>query len=762
MLLLQIPVSAAQPYTGSAMGVDESVLAGQFGIGVFQSAAYVLEELLLWGFVAFFAVIIGSIYLFLTIIRKKGGSLIDRMNQVTFKGNIENPLTSKFDILGMQTYLIIGLVTMPSMISLTIGMELAVNAGTLSLFSFNAVYYVLLFYRFSLMGYTRIASKTDLRFGNDEIGKRYQKRMLSWFTYLNLLISVALLAYTFLTLGQNPNLPGYISISLVIELRELLVAVLVLPFAEGFAAVFFERFWHFWTRLRTRIRRMNLKEGLYSLVRGALVGGACFVLFYSILSFITAATTFFAVFGQSQPPVFNNQIGAVDIYKWTSLSLPYNLLLLSALWAMVGLFLFQFIKVLIGGSLSHRKDVAPEYSIIVASITIGVLIWLVMPAANFFLGYSPVTLTTNSGLQTISFLYIPQPLAAQFYTIYYFVPAPTQLLYIVLLDLPTWIFGSLLLTYVFIFRRQLMPLKKGESVFISSDFFKLFTSFCAVAVAAIGTIFLISPTSPLGGIVHGLLSKLWFPNASTDYFFSLIGPAFVFFHNMIRFLLTVFAPLLFWASIIGIWKAWHGERVKYANWYILALAVLLIEGILFIDRFTFIAIIGIPIVLAALYRWFYRLLKRDKPKTMFRTTMIKISFYSLILSEIYSTALAIADRYMFLTPLPPNPPLTYVAGGNLGLLLFLLEIVPHGLVEIPAAMLAGMIGLYVARKMTAELDENEKNLDKFMSEGVTVFWSRKVWYSILIVTIFFAIAAIIEVTVAWNIMGPLANSFGFA
>jgi uncharacterized membrane protein SpoIIM required for sporulation len=147
---------------------------------------------------------------------------------------------------------------------------------------------------------------------------------------------------------------------------------------------------------------------------------------------------------------------------------------------------------------------------------------------------------------------------------------------------------------------------------------------------------------------------------------------------------------------------------------------------------------------------------------MFRTTLLKISFYSLILSEIYSTALAIADRYMFVTASPPAPPLTYVAGGNLGLLIFLLELVPHGLVEIPAAMLAGMIGLYVARRMTTKLDENEKNLNKFMDDGVTLFWSRKLWYPILLLTIFFAVAAVIEITVAWNIMGPLANSFGFA
>jgi hypothetical protein len=586
--------------------------------------------------------------------------------------------------------------------------------------------------------------------------------MLSWFTYLNLLISVALLAYTFLTI-QTSDLLGYLSLSVVIELRELLIAVLMLPFVEGFAAVFFERFWHFWTRLRTRMRGMNVKAGLYSLVRGVLVGGACFILFYSILSFMTAATTFFAVFKTLQQPVFNNQIGAVDIYAWTTTTnLPYNLLLLSALWAMVGLFLFQFIKVLIGGSLTHRKNVAPEYGIIVAAITIGILVWVFMSATNFFLGESPVLLTTDSGLQVISLMYTPLPLTSQFYTIYYFIPAPTELLYIVLLDIPTWIFGSMLLTYFFIFRRQLVPAKKGASVFISSDFFKLFTSFCAVAVAAVGAIFLINPSSPFGGFVHGLLSKLWFPNASTDYFFSLLGPSFVFFHNMIRFLLTVFAPLLFWVSIIGIWKAWHGEQVKYVNWYILALAVLAIEGILFIDRFTFIAIIGIPLVLAFLYREFYRVLKREKPKTMFRTTVLKISFYSLILCEIYSTALSIADRYMFLTPLPPNPPLTYFAGGNLGLLLFLLEIVPHGLVEIPAAMLAGMIGLYVGRRMTAKLDENEKNLDKFINEGVNVFWSRKIWYAILLVTVFFAIAAVIEITVAWGIMGPLANSFGFA
>jgi hypothetical protein len=762
MILLELLLGGGLSY-GSAQGVDEGVLAGQFGIAVFQSGAYILEQLLLWGFVAFFAVIIGSIYLLITLMRKKGGSLVDRMNQVSFKGTLQNPLVSPFDVSSMQSYLIIGLVTMPSMISIIIGMEIAIQNGALSLFSFNVVYYVLLFYRFSLMAYTRIASKADLRLGKEEIGKKYQKRMLSWFTILNLIISVVLLAYTFLTLGGIYDLTGPLSASLVIELKELLVAILVLPFAEGFAAVFFERFWHFWTRFRSRILGMNIKSALRSLVRGVLVGGACFVLFYSILSLITAATTFFSVFAQTQPPVFNNQIGAVNIYGWIQSypTLNYNVLLLPALWSMVCLFLFQLIKVLIGGSLTHRKDLAPEYSIIVAGITIGVLIWLIMPAANFILGYTTANLTTN-GLSATSFLYLPQPLAEEFYTIYYVVPAPTVLLYIIFLDIPIWIFGSLLLTYFFIFRRQLTPQKKGADVLISSDFFKLFISFCVVAVASVGTIVLMDPTSALGSFVHGLLSRLWFPNANTVYFFSLIGPSYVFFHNMIRFLLTVFAPLLFWVSIIGIRKAWNGERVKNFQWYILALILLVLEAVVFFDRFTWIAIIGIPIVLAVLYRGFYRILKRDKPKTMFRTTLLKISFYSLILSEIYSTALAIADRYMFVTASPPAPPLTYAAGGNLGLLIFLLELVPHGLVEIPAAMLAGMIGLYVARRMTSKLDENEKNLDKFMDEGVNLFWSRKVWYPILLVTIFFAVAAVMEILVAWNIMGPLANSFGFA
>jgi hypothetical protein len=762
-------------WAGSAQGVDEGVLLAQFSLQVFYSGAAMLEQLLLWGFVAFFAVIIGSIYLVITCLRNrsgslKGKSLSQRMSSVGFSETIENPLIAKLDVNGLESYLIIGLVTMPSMISISISFAIA----GLSVFSTNAVYLVLLFYRFSLMAYTRIARKSELTLAGEDIGRKYERRMLSWFTYLNLFVSVILLGYTFVFV--QPSL-GLITQATITETQSLLMAVLILPFVEGFAVLFFRRFWGFWTRLGTRIRGMDVRSAGNSFARGILVGGACFVLFYSMLSFITATMTFFAL---GLPPTFNVELGTIPLYQFMQSlinqlngvvgnpsyvpTMPaYSVLLLPALWMLVALFLFQFIKVLIGGSLTHRKKTAPEYSIIVASVTIALLIWFIIPASNFILSaLNQVNLATDSGLSTQANLFLVEPLLQEFVTVYGVIPAPSVIVYILLLDFPIWIFGSLLLTYFFMFRRQLTPLKKEPGVFVSSDFFKLFISFCAVAVASVGAIFLMDPTSPLGGFVHGLLSKLWFPNANTVYFFSLVGPSYVFFHNMIRFLLTVFAPLLFWVSIIGLRKAWKGESVKNLRWYILALVLLVLEGLVFLDRFTWIAIIGIPIVLAALYRWFYRLVKRDKPKTMFRTTLLKISFYSLILSEIFSTALAIADRYMFVTASPPAPPLTYVAGGNLGLLIFLLELVPHGLVEIPAAMLAGMIGLHVARRMTSKLDENEKNLDKFMSEGVTLFWSRKVWYPILLVTIFFVVAALIEISVAWNIMGPLANSFGFA
>jgi hypothetical protein len=181
--------------------------------------------------------------------------------------------------------------------------------------------------------------------------------------------------------------------------------------------------------------------------------------------------------------------------------------------------------------------------------------------------------------------------------------------------------------------------------------------------------------------------------------------------------------------------------------------VLALEGIFFIDRFTYVALIGIPLVGAALYRVFYRLIRRTKPKTIFRTTFLKISFYSLILCEIYSTAIAIADRFIFQG---------FAAGGNLGLLSYLLELIPHSLIEIPAAILAAMIGLYIARRMISKIDEDEKKLSKFMDEGKKLIQSSKIWYPILFVTVFFAVAAVIEIYVSWGPMTQLANMFGFA
>jgi hypothetical protein len=745
-------------WVGSAQGVDDSVIAAQFGLEVFRSAAFVLEQLLLWGFVAFFAVIIGSFYLLITCIRKKGGSLSEKMSTVSFGKTLENPLTSKMDIYGLQSYLVIGLVTMPSMISISISM---VN-NNYSNFTITVVYYVLLFYRFSLMAYTRIAKKADLHFGKEDLGTKYQQRMIGWFTILNLLLSVGLLGYALVF--QTPAIGALAAITLN-ELQGLLVAILVLPFVEGFAVPFFERFWRFWARLGTRVRGISMRSALYSLTRGVLVGGACFILFYSILSFATAITTFFSL-GQN-PPIFNTEVGATLIYKFTNdistgaiTPPPYNLVLLPMLWALVALFLFQFIKVLIGGSLTHRRRTAPEYSIVVASVTIVLLIWLIMPATNFLLERLPVYLVSDSGAATWALWLDPHPLSSSVATLFYFVPAPGDILYVLFLDFPIWMFGSLLLTYFFIFRRPLVPQKKGEvDVFISSDFVKLFTSFCVVVLASLATLALMDPTSALGQVVHGLLSKLWFPNARDLWLFQVVGSGWLFFHNMIRFLLTVFGPLILWVSVVGIWKWFHDEKVKGRLWYLLGIVLLGLEAIFFVDRFTYIALIGIPLVGAALYRMFYRLLRRTRPKTMFRTTFLKISFYALILSEIYSTAIAIADRFMF--PIPPAVQ-SFAAGGNLGLLSFLLVLIPHGLIEIPATLLAAMIGLYIGRKMIAKIDEDEKKLTEFMDEGKRLLLSGKIWYPILFVTVFFAIAAAIEIYISWGPMEALANMFGFA
>lgn len=751
-------------WIGSSQGVDEGVILAQFGLSVFQSVAFILEQLLLWGFVAFFAVIIGSIYLFVTVLRKKGGSLSEKMSKVSFK-TTENPLVGKFDVDGLEKYLIIGLVTMPSMVTISLGMSMA----GVSVFSINVVYYVLLFYRFSLMAYARIARKADLHIDKEDIGAKYEKRMIGWFTILNLFISAATLGYTLLFTTVPPYALAEIT---VVELQSLLVAILVLPFVEGFAVLFFSRFWRFWARLGTRLRGINGKLALYSVFRGILIGGACFVLFYSILSFVTATTTEFST---GVGPIFNVDGGTGSIYdlmkkvmeqfnklatpSYTPTLPPFAILMLPALWALVAIFLFQFIKVLIGGALTHRGNVAPEYSTVVASIVMGLLIWWIIPTTNFILQPVPVGIATDTGLSTMTDILVPQPFIGSIFYLYQFVPTPTDILYILFLDFPIWIFGSLFFAYFFRFRRALIPVKKEAGAFRADDFFKLFVSFCVVIVASVATLFAINPATPLGDFVHGLLSRLWFPNYREQAIFMAVGSSWIFFHNMIRFLLTVFAPLLLWVSVVGIWKYWKDKNGKIEIWHVLAIILLVTEALVLVDRFTYIAVIGIPLVLATLYRVFYRILKRAPLKTMFRTTFLKISFYSLILSEIYSTAIAIADRYMF--PLPPAIE-SFYQGGNLGLLSYLLILIPHGLVEIPAAMLAALIGLYIARRMTAKIDEDEKKLDKFLAEGKNLITSRAVWYPILLVTIFFIVAAAIEIYITWSLIEPLVNAFGFA
>jgi uncharacterized membrane protein SpoIIM required for sporulation len=177
-----------------------------------------------------------------------------------------------------------------------------------------------------------------------------------------------------------------------------------------------------------------------------------------------------------------------------------------------------------------------------------------------------------------------------------------------------------------------------------------------------------------------------------------------------------------------------GSRVSSGKgtgawWFPLFLSIFALEYFIFDDQFTLIAIIVMPMFLAALYKgvFFGREEVRSEDILL---TYIKFSFMSIAIAEVLSTALiiggiSIIDATFAGTALP-----------------FLSSILPHAVIEIPTFLIAAAISLRIAKNLSPSIEQ--ENWEVVPMKTRALLSDERTWRIYLLIVFFLLVSALIE------------------
>ncbi|MDF1540838.1 MAG: stage II sporulation protein M, partial [Candidatus Thorarchaeota archaeon] len=206
-------------------------------------------------------------------------------------------------------------------------------------------------------------------------------------------------------------------------------------------------------------------------------------------------------------------------------------------------------------------------------------------------------------------------------------------------------------------------------------------------------------------------------------------------------------------------------RGSAGGWWLPPLVTIFaIEYFVYDDQFTIIALIILPMILAVAYQFYETYLKGGKEPAVdtisnypederdgetisnypeddsersderkqddFLILYIKMGLLSLALAEVLSTALWVAGMGTALA----------LAGGN-GLV-YVMSILPHGVIEIPAFLFAAAVALRIARDLGDDI--SDEKWDTLPDKAQTLLGDRKLWRTYLFIMFFLLLAALVE------------------
>ena len=184
-------------------------------------------------------------------------------------------------------------------------------------------------------------------------------------------------------------------------------------------------------------------------------------------------------------------------------------------------------------------------------------------------------------------------------------------------------------------------------------------------------------------------------------------------------------------------------------WLPLILTMFIIEYFVYDDQFTILAVFALPlfmILASKIFSFINNLRKGDQTSEdmasdegePFKLMYVRYGLMSLAVAEILSTAMWVAGIG------------TASALVGADALLYVLNLLPHGLVEIPTFLFAGAASLRVARDLGEYVKRGE--WDAYIQNTKSLLTNRKIWRTFVFIMFFLLIAALIEEHITWIVV----------
>ncbi|MGY5852149.1 MAG: stage II sporulation protein M [Candidatus Thorarchaeota archaeon] len=203
-----------------------------------------------------------------------------------------------------------------------------------------------------------------------------------------------------------------------------------------------------------------------------------------------------------------------------------------------------------------------------------------------------------------------------------------------------------------------------------------------------------------------------------------------------RALLTL--GIIFGAYVLYILFNSIRGRSSGVVWFPAIITIIAIEYFVYDDQFTLIALIILPMIMAALYKIFLS----GRPEVREEDTLlmyIRFSIMAVAVAEVLSTALLLGGIGVIFATDPA-----------LNLPWFLASILPHAVIEIPAFLFAAAASIRIARNLAPTITaEDWTSIPAKTKELLT---DERTWRAYVLIIFFLVLAALIEANITQAFM----------
>jgi hypothetical protein len=182
----------------------------------------------------------------------------------------------------------------------------------------------------------------------------------------------------------------------------------------------------------------------------------------------------------------------------------------------------------------------------------------------------------------------------------------------------------------------------------------------------------------------------------------------------------------------------RGGRGPGAWWFPLFITIFAAEYFVYDDQFTLIALIVLPLLIAAAYK----MVGKGKGED-FLITFIKFSLMSLAIAEVLSTALTLGGIALI------------EISWGISIWEFLARILPHAIIEIPTFLVAAGASIRIAKDLWPTIEAED--WESVPSKTRRLLGDERTWRTYAMIVFFLVIAALIEAFVTpiifWMALG---------